>query len=77
MYSIININKAQNVKQQQSHFLFCINLLSYSTITRGEGAKKPFRLTAKQIQLAREKQNSYLYLCQEKKKKKLKLLGNP
>lgn len=51
MYSIININKAQNWKQQQSHFFFCINLLSYSTITRGEG-KKSFKLTEKQIQSA-------------------------
>lgn len=39
MYSIININKAQNWKQKQSHFLFGINLLSYSTITRAEGKK--------------------------------------
>lgn len=33
-----------------------------------ESEKTPtFRLTEKQIQLAWEKQNSYLYLCQEKK----------
>lgn len=60
MYSIININKTQNWKQKQSHFLFSINLLSYSTITRAEG-EKSFRLTGKQTQ---EKRNSDLYLHQ-------------
>lgn len=44
MYSIININLTPNGKQQPSHFpflfiFFPINLLSYSTITRGEWIK--------------------------------------
>lgn len=41
MHSIININQTPNGKQKPSHFpvFFSINLLSYSTITRGEWIK--------------------------------------
>lgn len=67
MYSIININKAQNVKQQQSHFLFAF-IFFLIQLSQEEKEKTPHSDLLKNKSSWHEKSKILIYISVSGKK---------